>query len=175
MKNIVTVAVLLLTLVAPSEACSIEEEIMRISIREAVKSELEAKKEVEVLRNEVSEIQKEMAWYSLHVAAAAACRGSTATGGSGPRGNMVLAKENTASCATQCATTIYSVCDADVSIQGTVGKAASYTGEVGMFYNYGCATAGNTNVSFDEVKADESAILEGLGIGYYRFCCCRYP
>ena len=46
-----------------------------------------------------------LAWQSLHMAAAAACRGSTASGGSGMYGNAVIAKENTRSCAQVCAGT----------------------------------------------------------------------
>ena len=175
MARMVAVTLVLMTMVVSSTACSIEEEITRISVREAKRSELEAKKAVEVLRNEVLEMKKDMAWYSLHVAAAAACRGSTPTGGSGPNGNMVYPKENTNSCDNLCAQTYYTVCDADVSIQGEFGKAGAYSERIGMFYNYGCSRIGNPQESFDEVKAEDSAILQGLGIGFYRFCCCRRP
>ena len=95
----------------------------RISVREAMRSELEAKKEVDVAREEMLEMKKELAWYSLHVAAAAACRGSTPSGGTGPWANSVLAKENTRSCDDQCADTTRTVCDADIAIQGKLGKA----------------------------------------------------
>ena len=120
---------------------NIDEEVTRIAIREAVRTELEVKAEFEAiiqevnsradalqattgeLRNQVEveaearqqdavlfrqsmeeeralreQMQRDMGWYSLTVAAAAACRGSTPTGGSGPWGNAVLAKENTKSC-----------------------------------------------------------------------------
>ena len=139
-----------------------------VSDKEAIKIAIEA-------REEVAEIKKEFAWYSLHVAAAAACRGSTASGGTGPWSNAVLAKENTRSCHDQCASTDRPICDADVSIQGSFGKATSYTESIGLFYNYGCSTPGNTDVLFDEVKAAEDGVLRGLGISYYRFCCCRKP
>ena len=172
MLNAVAAIALLVTV---TSCCSIEEEITRISVREAMRSELEAKKEVDVARQEMQEMKKELAWYSLHVAAAAACRGSTPSGGTGPHANAVLAKENTRSCDDQCADTYFTECDADVAIQGDFGKATSYTSRVGYFYNYGCATPGNTNVQFDEVKADDDGVLEGTGIAYYRFCCCRKP
>ena len=151
---------------------------MRISIREAVRSELKAIKEVESLRADMVKMKKEVAWYSLHVAAAAACRGSTETGGSGPHGNAVLPKQNTKSCDDQCGETTYRTCDADVAIQGSFGKAKIYTENVGQFYNYGCSTAGNQNARFDEVQADQDGVFnldvqEGYSI-YYRFCCCRY-
>ena len=161
-------------LVALVKPCSIEEEMTRISVREAMRSELEAKKEVDVAREEMLEMKKELAWYSLHVAAAAACRGSTPSGGTGPWANGVLAKENTRSCNDQCASTSRPNCDADVSIQGNFGKSNSYTESVGEFYNYGCETAGNTEVRFDEVKAADDGVLKGSdGVIYYRFCCCR--
>ena len=171
LNTILTLAVL----VSLVNTCSIEEEMTRISVREAIRSELEAKKEVQAVREEMMEMKKEVAWYSLHVAAAAACRGSTASGGTGPWANRVLAKENTRSCADQCADTPASACDADVSIQGNFGKATSYTAKIGNFYNYGCATPGNTEVLYDEVKATDDGVLRGTGIAYYRFCCCRKP
>lgn len=169
-----------LVLMIQGEGCSIEEEITRISIREAVKSELEVKQEIEALREEIRQRDLNMGWYALHVAAAAACRGSTATGGSGPHGNVVLAKENTNSCDNQCAATEFSECDADVAIQGVLGRAGSYTENVGQFYNYGCSTPGNTNAAYDSVKAeDDEALFKGLNLQrysqYYRFCCCRFP
>ena len=171
LRAVVTVA----ALVSLISTCSIEEEMTRISVREAMRSELEAKKEVEAAREEMLQMKKDVAWYSLHVAAAAACRGSTDSGGTGPWSNSVIPKENTRSCADLCADTTRPTCDADISIQGSFGKATTYTDSVGFFYNYGCSTPGNTNVQFDEVKATEEAVLKGVGIDYYRFCCCRKP
>ncbi|KAL5254125.1 hypothetical protein ACHWQZ_G013777 [Mnemiopsis leidyi] len=119
---------------------------------------------------------EDLAWQSLHMAAAAACRGSTASGGSGSWGNAVLAKENNRSCADVCAATEFPICDADVAISGYYGKAESYEQRLGHFYNYGCKTPGNTNVKFDEVKADVGGVFEDMedGLWYYRFCCCRH-
>ena len=123
----------------------------------------------------VPEPDEGLAWQSLHMAAAAACRGSTATGGSGMYGNAVIAKENTRSCAQVCAGTEWNICDADVSISGYYGKAGSYTERLGHFYNYDCGSPGNTNVKFDEVKADGGDVFKDVEDGhwYYRFCCCR--
>ena len=62
---------------------------------------------------------------SLHVAAAAAYRGNTASGGTGCCDNQVMAR-NTAdkkTCAQICAQTAYRNCDAEVSIYGKKGKA----------------------------------------------------
>merc|ERR1719318_2176358 len=117
-------------------------------------------------------MMQDVSWQALHAAAAAACRGSSPDGGKGPYANIVLAKQNTASCDTLCAATKYWNCDADVSVQGFYGKANSYIEPVGKFYNYGCSTPGNTNVKFDEVKAAEDAILSGSNSVYFRYCCC---
>ena len=69
----------------------------------------------------------------------------------------------------------WNICDADVSISGYYGKADSYTERLGHFYNYGCGSPGNTNVKFDEVKADGGDVFKDIEDGhwYYRFCCCR--
>ena len=93
----------------------------------------------------------DLAWQSLHMAAAAACRGSTASGGTGCCGNTVMAR-NTAdrkSCAQICAQTAYRNCDAEVSIYGKKGKATKNGMVVGEFYNYGCnqAASGGSEVS----------------------------
>ncbi|XP_063675271.1 uncharacterized protein LOC134812024 [Bolinopsis microptera] len=115
------------------------------------------------------------AWQALHMAAAAACRGSTATGGSGPWGNAVIAKENTRSCTAVCGDTVFNLCDADISVSGYIGKAQSYSQRLGHFFNYGCGTPGNTNEKFDEVKAGGDDVFKNIDTGnwYYRFCCCR--
>ena len=67
----------------------------------------------------------DLAWQSLHMAAAAACRGSTASGGTGCCDNQVIAR-NTAdkkTCARICAHTAFRNCDAEVTIYGNKGKA----------------------------------------------------
>lgn len=57
---------------------------------------------LEDMEAERAELDRAHAWQALHMAAAAACRGSTASGGRGPLGNAVLAKENTRSCNQVC-------------------------------------------------------------------------
>ncbi|CAH3018704.1 unnamed protein product [Porites evermanni] len=87
----------------------------------------------------------DLAWQSLHMAAAAACRGSTASGGSGSWDNQVMTR-NTAdkkTCAWICAQTAFHNCDAEVSIYGKKGKATQNGMTVGWFYNYGCNYAAN--------------------------------
>ena len=112
----------------------------------------------------------DLAWQSLHMAAAAACRGSTATGGSGPWHNavMVHAPEKK-SCAQICAATAFSNCDVELSILGTNGKATKNGQVVGAFYNYGCnhAAPGESEVS----SSDENVM--DYRSRYFSFCCCR--
>jgi len=182
-----------------SQTCDINEEITRISMREALKTEFSLGKDIDTLRTEMSkskkaldkeisdlkaglaslksndtEVLQDIAWQALHAAASAACRGSAARGGHGPWANAVFPKLHTDSCKNLCAKTQFTTCDADVSISGYHGKATAYTDAVGRYYNYGCTTAGNQNKDFDEVKAGEHEILEEKNV-YYRFCCCRKP
>jgi hypothetical protein len=190
---------------ALSQSCDIHDEVTRISMREALRTEVSLGQEIKSLESDMQDREKvllnkidalesqlyklktevqedvkkdmmqDVAWQALHAAAAAACRGSTATGGHGPWGNGVYPKKNDDSCDNICGATSLSICDADISIEGYYGKATSYSQKVGLFYNYGCSGAGNTNVKFDEVKSDEDAILTGSSSAYYRFCCCRKP
>jgi len=164
-------------------------------MREALKTEYSLGKDIDKLRSEMIQekelLKKEIAdlkaalsdmttkpmenvaWQSLHAAAAAACRGSTKNGGHGRHPNQVFPKLNTDSCNDLCRKTKYKVCDADISILGTFGKATSYTQRVGSYYNYGCNTAGNTDPQFDEVKSDNHEIISE-NPNYFRYCCCRY-
>ena len=130
---------------------------------------------IDKMEAERVELDQAHAWQALHMAAAAACRGSTASGGTGPYGNIVIAKENTRSCNDVCGDTASNLCDADVSISGYIGQATSYSQGLGYFYNYGCGSPGNTNEKFDEVKAagDDVFKNDSTGNWYYRFCCCR--
>ena len=103
----------------------------------------------------------DLAWQSLHMAAAAACRGSTSSGGSGCCDNQVIAR-NTAdkkTCAQICAQTAYRKCDAEVSIYGKKGKATKNGMIVGRFYNYSChhGVNGGSEVS----SSDETVISHG--------------
>ena len=105
------------------------------------------------------------------MAAAAACRGSTPTGGSGCCGNVVLVR-NTAdkkTCTELCSQTEFTNCDAEVSIHGRVGKATQNGQRVGSFYNYPCDYADNGGI---EVTDAEEAVMSKTG-WYYSFCCCQ--
>ena len=112
----------------------------------------------------------DLAWQSLHMAAAAACRGSTASGGTGCCGNKVMAR-NTAdrkSCAQICAQTVYRNCDAELSVHGKIGKATKNGMMVGSFYNYGC---GRQDTGGNEVSSSDETVISHSW--YYSFCCCR--
>ncbi|KAK2563643.1 hypothetical protein P5673_013382 [Acropora cervicornis] len=104
------------------------------------------------------------------MAAAAACRGSTASGGTGCCQNAVMVK-NTAdakTCTQICSQTIYSNCDGEVSVYERERKASKNGETVGYFYNYKC-NAG-TNGGSEASNADESVM--GYS-SYFSFCCCR--
>ena len=115
-----------------------------------------------------------LAWQALHMAAAAACRGSTPTGGSGTHVNMVLARNPHVgtSCARLCSEEGGLICDAEVSIRGQVGKATQNGQVVGVYYNYGC----NHTISGygrNEPGAAQDEIMSNSMSGGYSFCCCR--
>ena len=113
----------------------------------------------------------DLAWQSLHMAAAAACRGSTASGGSGSWANSVMTR-NTAerkTCAQICAQTVYRNCDAEVSIYGKKGKATKNGMVVGAFYNYQCNHAANGG---SEVSSSDETVMN-YSYAYFSFCCCR--
>ena len=110
-------------------------------------------------------------WQALHMAAAAACRGSAPEGGKGDWSNSVIPKENGVKCSDQCKITDRPNCKAEVSLTGYPGKATSYDQSVGHFYNYECDGGWNANVNHNEVAATEEAI-KGINTAYYRYCCC---
>ena len=113
----------------------------------------------------------DLAWQSLHMAAAAACRGSTSSGGTGCCGNQVMTR-NTAerkTCAQICAQTAFRNCDAEVSIYGKKGKATKNGMVVGAFYNYRCNHAANGG---SEVSSSDETVMN-YSYPYFNFCCCR--
>ena len=112
----------------------------------------------------------DLGWQSLHMAAAAACRGSTASGGSGCCENKVLVR-NTAdarTCQQICAQSSTPNCDAEVSVYGKEGKATQNGEVVGAFYNYKCN--GKDNGGSEVTSVDEGIMSYP---SYYSFCCCR--
>ena len=116
----------------------------------------------------------DLAWQSLHMAAAAACRGSTASGGSGYWDNKVMIR-NTAdkkNCGQICAQTAFRICDAEVSIYGKKGKATKNGMIVGAFYNYGCNKDYNGG---SEASSSDETVINYTSKSYFSFCCCRSP
>ncbi|XP_078372129.1 uncharacterized protein LOC144655704 isoform X2 [Oculina patagonica] len=112
----------------------------------------------------------DLAWQSLHVAAAAACRGSTASGGKGCCENKVMVR-NTAdlkTCALICSQSSYPNCDGEVSLYGREGKANKNGEMVGSFYNYECNSS--QNGGSEASSADEGVKSAFI---YFSFCCCR--
>lgn len=115
----------------------------------------------------------DLGWQSLHMAAAAACRGSTSSGGSGCCGNVVLVR-NTAdkkTCAQICAQSPFHNCDAEVSIHGKTGKATKNGENIGAFYNYQCSKAANGGSEVSRSVSDITRFPDPYP--YYSFCCCR--
>lgn len=107
---------------------------------------------------------------ALHMAAAAACRGSTSTGGHCCCDNKVMVR-NTAdlkTCATICAASSYPNCDGEVSIYGRERKATQNGEMVGSFYNYKCGhgAKGGSEASYPDKGVMSSSL-------YFSFCCCR--
>ena len=113
----------------------------------------------------------DLAWQSLHMAAAAACRGSTSSGGTGCCHNQVMTrnKADKKTCAQICAQTAYRNCDAEVSIYGKKGKATKNGMVVGSFYNYRCNQAANGG---SEVSSSDETVMN-YSYAYFSFCCCR--
>jgi len=114
-------------------------------------------------------------WQSLHMAAAAACRASTALGGHGPWGNVVFPRISKQTCVQVCnSTKVYTECDASLSIYGNMGRAKTVdpAHPAGEFYNYHCEGTGWSGQVHEEVSAD-AAITQYRG--YYGYCCCRKP
>ena len=107
------------------------------------------------------------------MAAAAACRGSTSSGGTGCCQNVVLVRNvaDRKSCTQTCGQTKYKNCDAEVSIHGKTGKATKAGEKIGAFYNYRCSHSANGG---SEVSASPTDINRfPKGYPYYSFCCCR--
>ena len=105
------------------------------------------------------------------MAAASACRGSTASGGSVSCENKVMTR-NIAyrkTCAWICAHTIFRNCDAEVSIHEEKGKATKHGMIVGAFYNYDCNHAVNGD---SEVSSSDETVMN-YSYPYFSFCCCR--
>merc|ERR1712002_423786 len=109
---------------------------------------------------------EDLQWQSLHMSAAAACRGATFTGGSGPYANFVYPRNAHQSC-TEICKSHKMVCDAAVTLNGFMGRAKKETDAVGLFYNYSCGGRGWTTKELD------SNVKISTNHSYLGYCCCR--
>ena len=112
----------------------------------------------------------DLAWQSVHMAAAAACRGSTPTGGSGSYDNRVMVR-NTAdkkTCSQICSQSPFPKCDGEVSVYGRERKATQNGEIVGSFFNYGCDYG--LKGGSEATVANETIMSSNV---YFSFCCCR--
>merc|ERR1711910_25342 len=124
------------------------------------------KKDNSVLKAEVSRLKAnghsdysvaDQQWQSLHMAAAAACRASTAFGGHGINANQVYPRTKGQTCDQVCkATKYYTECDASLSIMGTMGRVKTVNRSAGAFYNYHCNSAGYPGLFHEESSQDNS-------------------
>lgn len=136
----------------------------------------ELNQDADLSQNDADSAGHGVAWQALHMAAAAACRGSTATGGSGSHVNAVLNRNSRGpkSCRQLCAESkFFTVCDAEVSVNGFEGKATKNGQLVGQFYNYKC-NLGNSGWGGNEASAKDEDIVH-FNEGAFSFCCCRKP
>ena len=114
---------------------------------------------------------EDIAWGSIHAAAAAACRGSVPSGGGGSHRNRVLSVKVGSTCASTCAAyAVPCVCDAAVTLVGHVKQATSNDNVVGYYYNYGC---NSIQTPHQEISRANHNSLEKAN--YMTYCCCRYP
>lgn len=112
-------------------------------------------------------------WQSLHMSAAAGCRGSTALGGHGPTFNSVLSRTEGHTCEQVCAATkYYTECDASLSFMGLMGRMVNHNSAAAYYYNYGCKSPGYSRLPHETTGADDDVIHMGSAYG---FCCCRKP
>ncbi|XP_068762369.1 uncharacterized protein [Montipora capricornis] len=115
----------------------------------------------------------DLGWQSLHMAAAAACRGSTSSGGSGCCHNVVLVRNaaDKKTCAQICAQSPFRNCDAELSIHGKTGKATHNGEQIGSFYNYYCSEPFGGGSEVSRSVSDITRYPDPYP--YYSFCCCR--
>ncbi|XP_020606416.1 uncharacterized protein LOC110045163 [Orbicella faveolata] len=117
----------------------------------------------------------QLAWQSLHISAAAACRGSSPSGVKGPYKNIVLArdKHQNKTCNETCPQAIFTTCDAELSITGKEGKATANGKHAGTFYNCDCDSENYAGAGGDEVAVPKYVISSRNPYYYYSFCCGR--
>lgn len=107
-------------------------------------------------------------WQALHMAAAAACRGSTPKGGHGCCENAVLPSGKQTSCQIVCGRRSYKHCDAEVALAGFRGKAKTPTSTVAIYFNYYCGHVAYPNT---EPEMKENHLWDQRS--FISYCCCR--
>ena len=118
---------------------------------------------------------EDVAWGSVHVAAAAACRGSVPTGGTGHFPNQVIPVIVGSTCHATCNaftpdSKTYFYCASTVTLMGFVKHATNNLASVGEYYNYGCAAP---HTASSELSRSDHVSLERTS--YMTYCCCRSP
>ena len=117
---------------------------------------------------------RDLQWQSLHMSAAAACRGSTPHGGHGSWHNSVFPRTKGHTCTQVCSSTkFFTICDASMSLTGYMGRTTSSGQPSGLYYNYGCGALGTPVIEHEEVAKDN--YLTQKYPYYLGYCCCRKP
>jgi len=116
----------------------------------------------------------DLQWQSLHMAAAAACRATSGTGGSGDLPNMIFSRDRGMTCNAVCnGTSIYKECDSELTLMGNIVKAESYKTELGSFYNYGCDNIDTVPSPGFEASSPHDKVITSPQ--FMSYCCCRKP
>merc|ERR1712168_653078 len=123
---------------ADSQKLKADEQKLKVDSDKLKSDNKELKAEVSRLKNNgYSQFSvADQQWQSLHMAAAAACRASTALGGHGSTGNRVYPRVSKQTCVQVCRSTkYYTECDASLSIHGYIGRVKTAGSSAGSFYN----------------------------------------
>ena len=111
---------------------------------------------------------EDIQWQSLHMAAAAACRGSTPS--KGRHSNRAIPGRDGVTCTQVCSETFFSNCEGAVALMGLQKQTLTNTTPVGLFYDYGCEW--NQRSGLSELTYANKKIL--YATYYINYCCCRY-
>ena len=111
---------------------------------------------------------EDVQWQSVHMAAAAACRGVSVS--KGPHANRVIPNRDGVACSVVCAETTYTHCDGTVNLMGFKGQSVQNNSPVGVFYNYGCEHQQYRGQS-EQGYSNGRILTTNYYIGY---CCCRH-
>ena len=114
-----------------------EMESLKSEVESCAKLTSEGRIPQSILPGSYSEYSLEdIQWQSLHMAAAAACRGSTPS--NGRHSNRAIPGRDGVTCTQVCSETFFSNCEGSVALMGLQKQAITNTTPVGLFYDYGC-------------------------------------